>query len=65
MLKYFPTIKQAQRYANSNCKTEELLIIIDNEARDNAEEYYAVINQEGRNHLDQMNWDYDILEVWE
>ena len=65
MLKYFKTLKQAQRYADNNCGSKELMIIIDREAKEYGDDCYCVVDQEGINHLDQMNWDYRILETWD
>ena len=65
MLKYFKTLKSAQRYANNNSGSEILAILIDKEAKDFGDDHYVVASQSGLNHLNQMNWDYDIIETWE
>ena len=67
MLKYFSTISKARRFAKANCAFQELMIIFDKEVHEDgpAGHKYCVVNQEGINHLDQMNWDYDIVETWE
>ena len=64
MLKYFKTLGKAQRYADSNCRSKELMIIIDREAKEYGDDYYCVVDQAGINHLDQMNWDYRVIEIW-
>jgi hypothetical protein len=67
MLKYFSTISKARRFAEANCAFQELMIIFDKEAHEDgpAGHKYCVVNQEGINHLDQMNWDYRVLETWD
>ena len=65
MLKYFKTLKQAQRYAGNNCGSKELMIIIDREAKEYGGDCYCVVDQAGISHLDQMNWDYRVFEVWD
>ena len=60
MLKYFSTISKARRFAEANCAFQELMIIFDKE-----EHEYCVVNQEGRGHLDKLNWDFKIVEVWD
>ena len=67
MLKYFSTISKARRFAEANSMFQELMIIFDKEAHEDgpAGHKYCVVNQEGINHLDQMNWDYNVVEVWD
>ena len=67
MLKYFSTISKARRFAEANCAFQELMIIFDKEVDFDgpAGHKYCVVNQEGINHLDQMNWDYRVLETWD
>ena len=65
MLKYFKTLKQAQKYADNNCGSLSLMIIIDREAKEYGDDCYCVVDQAGINHLDQMNWDYRVFEVWD
>ena len=66
MLKYFSTLWKAREYAEANCFFQEMLIIFDKEAHQDGPggDQYCVVNQEGIDHLDQMNWDYDIVEGW-
>ena len=64
MLKYFSNIWKARNYAESNCGYQEMLIVLYREAQENCEDKYCVVNQEGIRHLDQMNWDYQIVEGW-
>ena len=67
MLKYFSTISKARQFANANCLFQELVIVFDKEAHEDGQagHKYCVVNQEGINHLDQLNWDYKIVEVWD
>ena len=65
MLKYFKTIKQAQRYADNNCRSKILMVIIDREAKEYGDDCYCVVDQTGIRHLDQMNWDYRVIEIWD
>ena len=65
MLFYFKTLKGAQKYAENNCRSKELMIIIDREAKEYGSDCYCVVDQSGINHLDQMNWDYRVFEVWD
>ena len=65
MLKYFKTLKSAQRYANNNSGSEILSILVDREAKEYGDDHYVVASEAGLKHLDQMNWDYRILETWD
>ena len=65
MLKYFKTLKQAQRYADNNCGSKILMIIIDREAKEYGDDCYCVVDRAGISHLDRMNWDYRIIEMWD
>ena len=65
MLKYFKTLGSAKRYAGSNCKNEILFLLIDKEAKEYGDDFYVVASEAGINHLDQMNWDYRVIETWE
>ena len=65
MLKYFKTLKAAQKYANDNGRTNILSILIDREAKEYGDDHYCVVDSAGLNHLDQMNWDYRVIETWE
>ena len=66
MLKYFSDLWEARDFAEANCFFQELMIIIDKEVHEDgpSTQKYCVVDQEGVSHLDQMNWDYDIVEGW-
>ena len=65
MLKYFKTLKGAQKYANNNSRSQILSILIDKEAKEYGDDCYVVANESGLRHLDQMYWDYRVIETWD